>query len=330
MKTRKFTAVFIIHGVALYLARWQAVQQPDFLPMNIHHLELFYYVARHEGISNAVRNIPYGIQQPAVSAQIALLEEDLDTILFHRRPFKLTDSGQKLYAFVEPFFSDLSKMADDLRGGASHRVRVGASHIILRDYMPTIMETVREHRPDLRVSLQPGHQPALETALLGREIDVAVTVLEQDSPPGIEALALLEIPLVLVTQRSSAIRAADDLFQLKNLTEPLICLPPDEPVTKIFRSGLAELGVDWHTSMEVNSFDIAEQLAAKGFGIALGVASPASRRVPGVRVLPLPSFSALKIGVLWQGKLDGMLKAFVDGIESYVGELKQTLADETA
>jgi len=297
--------------------------------MNVHHLELFYFVARHEGISNAVRNIPYGIQQPAVSAQISALEEDLNTILFHRRPFKLTDSGRKLYAYVEPLFSNLDKMADDLRGGSSQRVRVGASHIILRDHMPTIMEAVREKRPELRVSLRPGHQPSLEAALLGREIDIAVTALEKDSPPGIEARALLEIPLVLVAPQSSAIRSGDELFQSKKPTEPLICLPPDEPVTKIFRSGLADLGVDWHTSMEVNSFDIAEQLAAKGFGIALSVEPPASRRVPGVRVLPLPGFAALKIGVLWQNKLDGMLKAFVDGIESHVAELKRTLADET-
>ena len=45
--------------------------------MNIHHLELFYYVARYRGISRAVRNTPYGIQQPAVSSQILLLEQDL-------------------------------------------------------------------------------------------------------------------------------------------------------------------------------------------------------------------------------------------------------------
>ena len=43
--------------------------------MNVHHLELFYYVAKHGGIMPAVRNIPYGIQQPAVSSQIAHLEE---------------------------------------------------------------------------------------------------------------------------------------------------------------------------------------------------------------------------------------------------------------
>jgi hypothetical protein len=46
--------------------------------MNIHHLELFYFVAKHGGIAAAVRNIPYGIQQPAVSGQIAKLEESLE------------------------------------------------------------------------------------------------------------------------------------------------------------------------------------------------------------------------------------------------------------
>ena len=42
--------------------------------MNIHHLELFYFVAKYEGITAAVRKMPYGIQQPAVSGQILQLE----------------------------------------------------------------------------------------------------------------------------------------------------------------------------------------------------------------------------------------------------------------
>src|SRR6516164_11168270 len=84
------------------------------LPMNIHHLELFYYVARHGGITEAVRNIPYGIQQPAVSGQVAQLEEYLGVVLFQRRPFALTPAGQKLYAYIQPFFSNLDQIASEL------------------------------------------------------------------------------------------------------------------------------------------------------------------------------------------------------------------------
>ena len=83
--------------------------------MNVHHLELFYYVARHGGIMPAVRNIPYGIQQPAVSSQIAQLEEFLGVTLFQRRPFALTPEGEKVYAFIQPFFANLDKLATDIQ-----------------------------------------------------------------------------------------------------------------------------------------------------------------------------------------------------------------------
>src|SRR5215813_493170 len=95
--------------------------------LNIHHLELFYYVARHGGITEAVRNIPYGIQQPAVSGQVAQLEEYLGVTLFQRRPFSLTPAGEKLYHFIEPFFANLDAMTSELQGGKAGQIRIGAS-----------------------------------------------------------------------------------------------------------------------------------------------------------------------------------------------------------
>src|SRR5215472_4238789 len=98
--------------------------------MNIHHLELFYYVARHGGITEAVRNIPYGIQQPAVSGQVAQLEEYLGVVLFQRRPFALTPAGQKLYTYIQPFFANLDNISSELQGGKAQHVRIGASTIV--------------------------------------------------------------------------------------------------------------------------------------------------------------------------------------------------------
>ena len=82
--------------------------------MNIHHLELFYFVAKYEGITAAVRKMPYGIQQPAVSGQILQLERELGVKLFNRRPFALTPAGDELYDFVYPFFSQLGDVEDRL------------------------------------------------------------------------------------------------------------------------------------------------------------------------------------------------------------------------
>src|SRR5437016_7381815 len=129
--------------------------------MNIHHLELFFYVARSGGISEAVRKIPYGIQQPAVSAQVAQLEQTLGVTLFQRRPFALTPAGQELFQYIQPFFENLGKMADQLRGGISQHVRIGASEVVLREHLPVVIENVRAKFPKVRVTLRQGYQPEL-------------------------------------------------------------------------------------------------------------------------------------------------------------------------
>src|SRR4051812_10217826 len=100
--------------------------------MNIHHLELFYYVARSGGVSAAARKIPYGIQQPAISAQIIQLEDHVGATLFTRRPFKLTKAGEELFRFIEPFFNGLPEMSRRLRGGGEVHLRIGANESIQR------------------------------------------------------------------------------------------------------------------------------------------------------------------------------------------------------
>src|SRR6059058_4836708 len=102
--------------------------------MNIHHLELFYFVAKHGGIAAAVRNIPYGIQQPAVSGQIAKLEESLGTKLFQRRPFALSPTGTELFEFIRPFFENIDVVAERLRQKSSPQLRIAAPAIVLHDY----------------------------------------------------------------------------------------------------------------------------------------------------------------------------------------------------
>ena len=115
--------------------------------MNVHHLELFYYVAKHRGISAAVRHIPYGIQQPAVSGQMGKLEEDVGAKLFERAPFRLTPAGEQLFAHVRPFFAPLGPLAAALRAVAQPELRIGGSELVLRDYVPAVMRRVRARYP---------------------------------------------------------------------------------------------------------------------------------------------------------------------------------------
>ncbi len=121
--------------------------------MNIHHLELFYFVAKHGGIAAAVRNIPYGIQQPAVSGQIAKLEESLGTKLFQRRPFALSPAGLELFEFIKPFFDNVEVVAEKLRQNRAPQLRIAAPSIVLHDYIPELLQKLRTKFPEFRLYL---------------------------------------------------------------------------------------------------------------------------------------------------------------------------------
>ena len=283
--------------------------------MNIHHLELFYYVARHGGITEAVRNIPYGIQQPAVSGQVAQLEEYLGVTLFQRRPFALTPAGQKLFLFVQPFFDHLDLIASELQGGKVRQIRIGATTIVLREHLPEVFQNVRKRFPNLKISLREGYPAEFENLLLKEDLDLAVTAIEKKPAAGLHSIALVELPLMLLVEKNSRVTAADQLWQRDKIEEPLLCLPSAEVVCKNFQQGLTRLGVDWFPSIEVSSLDLIETYVASGFGIGVSVQVPEARLSPSVRAVPLPDFAPVVLGAIWRGKTSALVQAFLDEMQ---------------
>ncbi len=280
--------------------------------MNVHHLELFYFVAKHGGIMPAVRNIPYGIQQPAVSAQVAQLEEFLGTTLFQRRPFQLTPAGEKLFQFIEPFFTNLGKIADELQGGQLRHLRIGASTVVLRDHVPMLLKGVQKKFPGVRVSLREGYAARLGELLARDEVDVVITLVDEKPTAGFQSEVLLELPMVLLVEKNSKIKSAEELWARDKITEPLICLPAHETLTKKFQAQLTELGVEWFPAIEASSVDLIETYVASGLGIGLSVTVPKNKLPVSVRSLPLKNFPPARIGVMWKGKKLPVVGNFLD------------------
>ena len=289
--------------------------------MNVHHLELFYYVARHGGISEAVRNIPYGIQQPAVSAQILQLEDSLGLTLFQRRPFSLTPAGEKLYRFIEPFFQNIETVGEELRGGATQQIRIGASQIMLRDHLPDVVRSVRKQFPHLKLTLREAYQPQLEGWLQKQEIDLAFTVLENRPPPGINSAPLLKLSMILMVNKNSRLKSAAELWKRDRIEEPLLCLPPNEAISKNFQQELNRRGIDWFPSTEVSSLELIQTYVMNDEGIGLSVAVPQAKFPPQIRVLPLDDFPPITFGMLWQGKLTPLTQAFFNVVKERVEAL---------
>ncbi len=170
--------------------------------MNPHQLELFYYVAKARGVTRAVRQMPYGIQQPTVSSQVNALERDLGVTLYERRPFKLTPAGEELFRFVEPFFGHMTEVREKLN--RAHQLRIGTSPIDFRDYLQPLIDAVRKQFPRLSLILRAMNQPLLLDALQRDELDIVITLIPDSLGPSISSTEIVTLPLVLLECPNSA------------------------------------------------------------------------------------------------------------------------------
>jgi len=286
--------------------------------MNLHHLELFYYVCLHGGISAAVRHIPYGIQQPAVSGQMRQLEEDVGTKLFERSPFRLTPAGQRLFLHLRPFFEDLAALGERLRAEARPELRLGGAELVLRDHVPAVMRRVREHHPSVRLSLRSGYQAQVEEWVRAGEIDVAITSVGKRAPAGLRQLKLVQIPLALLVPRAAPWRSAAEVLARRKIPEPLVAQPAKTSFMIDFQSELKRRRITWPQAVEATSVELVMRYVANGEGFGVvNLAALAILKPREVRALPLEGFPAMTMGVVWRGEASGLVHTVTQELRRY-------------
>jgi DNA-binding transcriptional LysR family regulator len=281
--------------------------------VNVHHLELFFFVAKHGGISAAVRHIPYGIQQPAVSGQILQLEEYLGQKLFQRRPFLLTPAGERLFRFIQPFFENLNLVSDELRGQGGKKLRLAASTALLREYGPTLLGRLRKRVPELKLVLREADQSLAESFLLAQEVDLAITELYNKPPSGIRTEVLVELPLVLLVHSSSPLKKLSEILDQRPM--PLISVPPNSALAKTFQDGLRKRGTSWEIGIELSTLEMVQTYSAAGYGIGLSILAPGIQYGSDLRVIGLKDFPLVKIAAFWQEPLPPVPALFMEEIK---------------
>lgn len=288
--------------------------------INLHHVELFYHVARHRGISHAVRNMPYGIQQPAVSSQLLQLEKNLGAPLFQRRPFALTPAGERLWSFVAPFFGNMQEVTGLLRGEATQRLRVAASPMVIREHFPPIFLQMRKEFPGLKLALREANQAQAESLLLNQDVDLAVSVIEEKPASGMRFQRLLDLTMVLLARRD-VLPDRIEGFAASLGRHPLIAVPKASVLSRLFQGELDRRGIVWPIQIEVDSLDMVLAYAVRGFGIGLSVQVPTQRFPDSIRSLPLRGFPSMRVGMVWRGRLAPVAESFVQRCREYVKEL---------
>lgn len=144
---------------------------------NLSLYRVFRKVAQCGSISAAARELY--LTQPAVSAQIRALEEELHTRLFFRtgRGVSLTPQGEMLLGYIERAFMLLENGEDKLRDIAGLRdgiLRIGASDMTLRFYLLDHLQKFHGMYPGVRLYVTNAPTPDTLGALRAGQIDFGV------------------------------------------------------------------------------------------------------------------------------------------------------------
>ncbi len=290
--------------------------------MNIHHLELFYHVASHRGIGLAVRHMPYGIQQPAVSSQLIQLEKELNTQLFQRRPFALTPEGQELYQFIAPFFGNLAQMERRLQGNPEPLLRLASTPTIIRNHLAVPLKELRKKFKGFKLAIREIAPNQAEPLLRNHEIDLAIAFWERKPVGGIKFQKLGTFPIVLLVPAKSAFTSAEQVLRLTGKKPPgLISLSGDTSLPKAFQEELARRDIAWKQTIEVNSLDLIHTYVLDGFGYGLSIQIPGIALPQGIKMLPLKGYPHLTVGLFWMGKMAPVVSAFAEEMQDYVRNL---------
>jgi DNA-binding transcriptional LysR family regulator len=233
------------------------------------------------------------ITQPALSQQIAHLEDRVGARLFDRtkRHVALTEAGK---VFLEEAHSILRQMEIAVRSacraasGQTGRLTVGFVEAAMLNILPTLVAAVRRALPDVFLILQEMVTQEQMDALHSGRIDIGL-LRPMFTDHNLQSVLIFREPyLVALPKEHELARCASiDIAQLRDV--PFIVTLPQKRryLETRFRAEFQRLGFEPRISQEVNQLHGVVGLVGAGLGVALVPRSASRFGLHGVVFKPL-------------------------------------------
>ncbi|MBL8959521.1 MAG: LysR family transcriptional regulator, partial [Gemmatimonadetes bacterium] len=151
--------------------------------LNYHHLLYFWTVARTGSVTKAC--VELNLTQPAVSAQIRMLERALGEKLFMKRGrnLVLTDIGRVVYRYADEIFVLGREMQETLAGkisGQPQRLVVGVADQVPKTIVYKLLEPTLHGADAIRLTVREDGLERLLADLSMHSVDLVIS----DAPIG--------------------------------------------------------------------------------------------------------------------------------------------------
>jgi len=289
------------------------------LMLNFNQLRVFCQTARYLSCTRAAEKLY--ITQPAVTAQIKLLEDSCNLKLFRKkgRRIYLTDEGKTLYDYAAKVFEyekEIENLIDDLKELKRGMLRLGTSKTYARYFMPFLITSFREAYPHIKIQLDEGSSLDMIHSLLDLKNELAVIAKVEDNPDiCFTPFSREELVLILAPEHPLARKKYITLAELAG--EPLIMKERGSATRKQVIAAFDDNGISPEILMETSNAEFIKQLVQRGDGVSFIVKEAAAVELQEKKLVTVPIkgqkiFLDVSIAYLKNEQLSPSAQAFLD------------------
>jgi DNA-binding transcriptional LysR family regulator len=297
--------------------------------MELRHLKGFLAVARHGHFTRAAGEL--GLAQPALSQQIAQLEEELGVAVFERsrRGARLTAAGQSLVPRAERIFLEVDEARREAGQYASlghGRVVIGTISSIAVLRLPALLARFRARHPGVEVEVREGYVGRLLELLGSGALDLAVVHTGSLRTGRIAPLAgrggaqitwvtAYSEEVVLIVGRRHRLAQAREARWADLSDEAFVMFHEGSMLRSLVGAAAAVAGFSARIALEVDESATVRSFVAAGLGVSVLPRSMAASPGPPVALVRLAAprlFRTVRLGWRRQAEANPAAVALVD------------------
>ena len=235
--------------------------------MDLRQLRYFLAVADAGGFSKGAERVH--VAQPALSAHVSKLEEELGTALFVRssKGVALTHAGSVLVGHATDILRRVRNAQDAVRHASDEvhgEVSLGLPTTVSTVLALPLVQQVRSAWPNVSLRVLEGHSGWLQEWLVSGRLDAAV-LFGVASSKGMRVTPLLDEDLYLISAAGAAGEPASDTVEMRDLADYPLTLPAQgHGLRTTIDRAAAMAGVSLQITIEMDSFASNKKLVGSG------------------------------------------------------------------
>jgi DNA-binding transcriptional LysR family regulator len=235
--------------------------------MDVRLLEAFRTVVDHRSVTNAAAAM--GVTQPAVSAQIARLEQELGFLLFDRSNGRLKPTAEGILFYAEANraltgIDRLTQAAEEIRTAQTGRLVIASHPSAAISLLPGLISAFLTDRPGVVVRLLSRNSDVISQLLPTESYDIGIAELPIDESAVRLARFRMRCVAILPTGHELSSRK---MLTPANLSGRPVVAPSRTLQTSVRAlKAFADAGADWVPIAEAEYFASVCGLVASGAG----------------------------------------------------------------